>query len=67
VAFEPKAKNMKRSRKEAPAAMPAGYMAALGKLYGKQPIAGPEMAPQSTQSTGALQVPHLPKRKPENG
>ncbi len=41
---------MKR-RKEAPA-MPAGYMNALGKLYGKQPIAGPETAPESTQATG---------------
>ncbi|MHB8211559.1 MAG: hypothetical protein ACYDDP_09495 [Acidithiobacillus sp.] len=51
---------MKR-RKEAPA-MPAGYMDALGKLYGKQPIAGPEIAPESTQSTGALPVPRLPKR-----
>ena len=56
---------MKR-RKESPA-MPPGYMAALGRLYGKQPIAGPETAPERTQSTGALPVPHLPKRKPENG
>lgn len=52
---------MKR-RKEAPA-MPQGYMNALGKLYGKQPIAGPETAPQRTQSTGVLSMPHLPKRK----
>ena len=52
---------MKR-RKEAPA-MPAGYMNALGKLYGKQPIAGPETAPESTQATGVPPVPHLPKRK----
>ncbi len=43
---------MKR-RKEVPA-MPPGYMAALGKLYGKQPIAGPESALESTQTTGAL-------------
>jgi len=53
-----------RRRREAPA-MPAGYMDALGRLYGKQPIAGPETAPERTQSTGALPVPHLPKRKPE--
>ncbi|MHB8201017.1 MAG: hypothetical protein ACYDD9_09405 [Acidithiobacillus sp.] len=53
---------MKR-RKESPA-MPAGYMAALGKLYGKQPIAGPETAPERTQTTGALSIP---KRRPENG
>ena len=33
------------------------------KLYGKQPIAGPETAPESTQSTEALPMPHLPKRK----
>ena len=53
---------MKR-RKESPA-MPAGYMDALGKLYGKQPIAGPETALESTQTTGALPLyPHLPKRK----
>jgi hypothetical protein len=52
---------MKR-RKESPA-MPAGYMDALGKLYGKQPIAGPETAPESTQTTGVLPVPHSPKRK----
>ena len=53
---------MKR-RKEVPA-MPPGYMAALGKLYGKQPIAGPETAPERTQTTGALSIP---KRRPENG
>jgi hypothetical protein len=54
---------MKR-RKEAPAAMPAGYMAALGKLYGKQPIAGPETASESTQTTGALPVlSHSRKRE----
>ena len=52
---------MKR-RKEAPA-MPQGYMNALGKLYGKQTIAGPETAPQHTQSTGVLTMPRLPKRK----
>ena len=51
---------MKR-RKESPA-MPPGYMAALGRLYGKQPIAGPEMASERTQSTGVLPVPTLPKR-----
>ncbi len=53
---------MKR-RREAPA-MPAGYMNALARLYGKQPIAGPETALESTQSTGVLSImPHLPKRK----
>lgn len=36
--------------------MPAGYMDALGKLYGKQPIAGPESAPERTQTTGALRM-----------
>ena len=56
---------MKR-RKESPA-MPAGYMNALGKLYGKQPSAGPETAPEGTQTTGTLSIPHLPKRGPENG
>ena len=56
---------MKR-RKEAPA-MPQGYMTALGKLYGKQPIAGPETAPERTQTTEVLPMPHLPKRRPENG
>jgi hypothetical protein len=38
---------MKR-RKES-SAMPQGYMDALGKLYGKQPNAGPKTAPESTQ------------------
>jgi hypothetical protein len=52
---------MKR-RKEAPT-MPAGYMDALGKLYGKQPIAGPETALESTQTTGVLPMSHSPKRK----
>ena len=52
---------MKR-RKEAPA-MPAGYMNALGRLYGKPAEDGPETAPGRTQSTGVLPVPHLPKRK----
>ena len=57
---------MKR-RKESPA-MPAGYMDALAKLYGKQPIAGPGTAPEATQSTGTLSyMPHSPKRKPGNG
>ena len=51
---------MKR-RKELPA-MPAGYMDALGRLYGKPAEDGPETAPQSTQSTGVLPVPRLPKR-----
>ena len=50
---------MKR-RKEAPA-MPQGYMNALDKLYGKQPIAGPETAPQRTQSTGLLPMSPSPK------
>ena len=50
-----------KRRKESPA-MPAGYMAALGKLYGKQPIAGPESALESTQTAGVLPVPRLPKR-----
>jgi hypothetical protein len=52
---------MKRQR-ESPA-MPQGYMDALGKLYGKPAEEGPETAPQHTQSTGALPMPHLPKRK----
>ncbi|WP_291520821.1 hypothetical protein [Acidithiobacillus sp.] len=52
---------MKR-RREAPA-MPQGYMAALGKLYGKPAEEGPETAPQRTQSTGVLPMPRLPKRK----
>jgi hypothetical protein len=52
---------MKR-RKEA-STMPKGYLTALGKLYGKQPIAGPETALECTQSTVALPMPHSPKRK----
>ena len=52
---------MKR-RKEVPA-MPAGYMNALGKLYGKPAEDGPETAPESTQAIGVLPVPRLPKRK----
>ena len=52
---------MKR-RKEAPA-MPAGYMAALGKLYGKPAEDGPESALESTQTAGVLPVPRLPKGK----
>ncbi len=52
---------MKR-KKESPA-MPLGYMDALGKLYGKPVEDGPETASQRTQSTGALPMPHLPKRK----
>ena len=51
---------MKR-RKEAPA-MPAGYMNALGKLYGKPAEDGPETASERTQTTGVLPVPRLPKR-----
>ena len=53
---------MKR-RKES-SAMPQGYMDALGKLYGKQPNAGPKTAPESTQTTGVLPVPYLPKKEP---
>ncbi|MBU2754899.1 hypothetical protein HFU84_12940 [Acidithiobacillus sp. CV18-2] len=49
---------MKR-RKE----VPAGYMAALGKLYGKRPIAGTETATERTQSTEVLPVPHSAKGK----
>ena len=47
--------------------MPAGYMNALGRLYGKPAEDGPETAPESTQAVEALPVPHSPKRKPENG
>ena len=52
---------MKR-RKESPA-MPQGYMAALGKLYCKQPVAGTETASERTQSTGVLPMPRSPKGK----
>ncbi|MHB1322381.1 MAG: hypothetical protein ACYCY0_12580 [Acidithiobacillus ferrivorans] len=41
---------MKR-RKKAPA-MPAGYMDALARLYGKPAEDGPETAPESTQAIG---------------
>ncbi|EGQ62101.1 hypothetical protein GGI1_10876 [Acidithiobacillus sp. GGI-221] len=41
--------------------MPQGYMAALGKLYGKQPVAGTETASERTQSTGVLPMPRSPK------
>ena len=54
---------MKR-RKESPT-MPAGYMNALGKLYGKQPIAGPETASERTQSTGVQLI--YPTRPKGNG
>ncbi|MBN6739967.1 hypothetical protein JKG47_05345 [Acidithiobacillus sp. MC6.1] len=52
---------MKR-RNESPA-IPAGYLDALAKLYGKQPIAEAETAPQRTQTTEVLPVPHSAKGK----
>ena len=33
----------------------------------QKPLKGPISAPESTQTTEALPVPHSPKRKPENG
>ena len=47
------ARSSTKRRKESPA-VPSGYMNALGKLYGKQPIAGPETGLERTQSTGVL-------------
>ena len=64
---------MKR-RKES-AAVPRGYVEALSKLFARSPAEieaerqapnaqqGPKSAPESTQTTGALPMPHLPKRK----
>ena len=54
---------MKRKR-EAPA-MPAGYMGALARLYGKQPIGGPETALESTQAVEVLPMHHSPKKSPQ--
>ena len=52
---------MKR-RKEAPA-VPSGYMNAFAKLYGKQPIAGPETGLESPHPTGVLPIPLPPSPK----
>ncbi len=41
--------------------VPAGYMDALGKLYGRKPIAGPEMAPGAPQSAPAVSSHHSAK------
>lgn len=49
-----------RRRKEAPA-MPAGYLDALGKLYGGKPVAGAETPLERTQPTEALPIPTYPK------
>lgn len=51
---------MKR-RRESPA-MPQGYMAALGRLYGKPAQQGPKSAPESTQAVEGLPAPHSPKK-----
>lgn len=43
--------------------LPPGYMDALGKLYGKQPIAGPETALESTQTTGVLLIAQVTQKE----
>ncbi len=51
-------------KKRRPAvSVPPGYMDALGKLYGKQPIGGPETALESTQTAGALPMHHPDERE----
>jgi hypothetical protein len=51
-----------RCRKGAPA-IPAGYMSALDRLYGKPAEDKPETPPQRTQPTEVLPAPHSPKRE----